>query len=120
LVGGIVLWHRHARNFSPQVITFIQALAQQCVHAVENVRLFEAEARRRSEAETLYTVTQALSATLDLPRVFVLILSELHKVLPYDSASVQQLQGDQLVIIGGRGFPSIETFYVTLPCEPSV
>jgi PAS domain S-box-containing protein len=108
VIGGIVLWHREVRNFSPQVITFIQALAQQCVHAVVNARLFEAEARRRSEAETLYTVTQALSATLDLPRVFELILSELQKVVPYDSASVQQLHGDQLVIIGGRGFPNLE------------
>ncbi len=108
VIGGIVLWQRELRNFSPQVIAFIQALAQQCAHAVENARLFEAEARRRSEAETLYTVTQALSATLDLPRVFELILSELQKVVPYDSASVQQLQGDQLVIIGGRGFPNPE------------
>jgi PAS domain S-box-containing protein len=108
VIGEIVLWHREFRNFSPQVIAFIQALAQQCVHAVENARLFEAEARRRSEAETLYTVAQALSATLDLPRVFELLLSELQKVVPYDSASVQQLQGDQLVIIGGRGFPNLE------------
>lgn len=108
VVGGIVLWHRAPRRFTPQTIAFIQALAQQCVHAVENARLFEAEARRRQEAETLYAVTQALSATLDLPRVFELILSELQKVVPYDSASVQQLQGDQLVIIGGRGFPNLE------------
>lgn len=124
VIGGIVLWHHEPRNFSAQAITFIQALAQQCVHAVENARLFEAEARRRSEAETLYAVTQALSATLDLPRVFELILSELQKVVPYDSASVQQLQGDQLVIIGGRGFPNLEellhlTFDITRSTNPN-
>ncbi len=106
--GGIVLWHREPRHYTPQEVAFIQALAQQCVNAVENARLFEAEARRRREAETLRAVTQALSTSLDLNRVLELILSELQKVVPYDSGSVQQLRGDVLEIIGGRGFPNLE------------
>ncbi len=108
IIGGIVLWHRAPRHFDPQEVAFIQALAQQCVNAVENARLFEAEARRRREAETLRASTQALSSTLDLQRVFELILSELQQVVPYDSATVQQLKGQSLEIIGGRGFPNLE------------
>jgi PAS domain S-box-containing protein len=106
-IGGIVLWHRQPRHFSSEEVAFLRALAQQCVNAVENVRLLEAEARRRREAETLRAATQALSATLDLPELLELILSELQKVVPYDSASVQQLLGGQLEIIGGRGFPNL-------------
>lgn len=108
VIGGIVLWHRAPRHFSSQAISFIQALAQQCVNAVETARLFEAEAHRREEAETLRAVTQALSATLDLQEVFDLILAKLQQVVPYDSASVQQLKGQRLEIIGGRGFPNLE------------
>jgi signal transduction histidine kinase/CheY-like chemotaxis protein len=108
VTGGIVLWHRQPRHFAPEEVAFIQALAQQCVSAIENARLFEAEARRRREAETLRAATQALSATLDRQRLFELILSELQQVVPYDSASVQQLQGDQLEIIGGHGFPNLD------------
>ncbi len=104
VIGGIVLWRRQPRHFTAQSVAFIQALAQQCVNAVENARLFEAEAQRRREAETLRAVTQALSATLDQERVLALILSELQRVIPYDSASVQQLRGDYLEIIDGRGF----------------
>ncbi len=63
---------------------------------------------KRRQAETLRAATQALSSTLDLPRVFELILSELQKVVPYDSVSVQQLKGDRLEIIGCRGFPNPE------------
>ncbi len=108
VIGGIVLWHRAPRHFSTQAIAFIQALTQQCVNAVETARLFEAEARRRQEAETLRAVTQALSATLDLQEVFDLILAKLQQVVPYDSASVQQLKGQRMEIIGGRGFPDLD------------
>jgi PAS domain S-box-containing protein len=108
VVGGIVLWHRQPRRFSTEEVAFLQALAQQCVNAIENARLFEAEARRRREAETLRAATQALSATLDLQNVFDLILMELEQVVPYDSASVQELLGEHLEIIGGRGFPNLE------------
>jgi len=110
MIGGVVLWHRQPRHFAPEEVAFLEALAQQCVNAVENARLFEAEARRRREAETLRTATQALSATLDLQRVFELILSQLQQVVPYDSASVQQLKGANLSLelIGGHGFPNLE------------
>jgi signal transduction histidine kinase len=66
-------------------------------------RLVELEARG-AEAETLYAVSQALSTKLSLSDVIEVILRELEKVVPYDSCSVQQLQGSELVIIGGRGF----------------
>ncbi len=108
VIGGIVLWHRQPRRFASEEVAFLQALAQQCVNAIESARLFEAQIRRRREAETLHAATQALSATLELQRVFELILSELQQVVPYDCASVQQLKGDQLEIIGGRGFPNLE------------
>jgi hypothetical protein len=68
--------------------------------AIENARLFEAERAARERAETLQAATQALSATLDLPQVLSLILSELRRVVPYDSASVQQLRGGRLEIVG--------------------
>lgn len=108
VIGGVVLWHHYPRHFTPQEEAFLQALAQECVNAVENARLLEAEARRRREAETLRSAIQALSSTLDLQEVFELILTELQGVVPYDSASVQQLHEEYLEIIGGRGFPNLE------------
>ena len=39
------------------------------------------------------------------PEVFDLILSELRKVVPYTSATIQELDGDELVIVSGQGFP---------------
>ncbi|MGB9631926.1 MAG: ATP-binding protein [Chloroflexaceae bacterium] len=58
---------------------------------------------RRQEAETLRAATQALSSTLDLNQVLDLILSELRKVVPYDSASVQVVRDGYAEIIGAYG-----------------
>lgn len=37
-----------------------------------------------------------------------LVLRELRKTVPYDSASIQQLRGSRLVIVGGLGFADLE------------
>jgi|ERR1051325_691951 GAF domain-containing protein len=36
------------------------------------------------------------------------VLQELRRVVPYDSASVQQLRGSRLVIVGGVGFADLD------------
>jgi len=58
---------------------------------------------RRQEAETLRAAMQALSSTLDLGQVLDLILSELRKVVPYDSASIQVVRDGESEIIGAYG-----------------
>ncbi len=64
------------------------------------------EARRA--AETLLAVTQVLGTTLSLQDTFDTILDELQRVVPYDSCSVQVIQGNRLVIVSGRGFDDLE------------
>jgi PAS domain S-box-containing protein len=95
-------------TYSQDEIRLVSLFADQAAIAVENARLLEAEARRRREAETLRAATQALTATLDLQQVLQSILRELRRVVPYDSASVQQLRGNWLEIIGGHGFPNLD------------
>ena len=81
----------------------LRGFAQLAAVAHENDRLFGTERAAREQAQALRAATQALSATLSLRDVLAAILSELQNVVPYDSASVQQLQGERMVIIGGRG-----------------
>jgi len=109
LTGNIPIGVLTADNFaigaySQEDAQILQSFANQAAIA----RLFETERAAREQAETLRAATLALSTTLDLNKVFELILSELQKVVPYDSVSVQQLIGNRLKIIGGRGFPNLE------------
>ena len=63
--------------------------------------------RAREHTETLLSVTQVLGKTLSLEDTIEAILGELQRVVPYDSCSVQVVQGDRLVIVGGRGFDDL-------------
>jgi PAS domain S-box-containing protein len=58
--------------------------------------------RARVHAETLLAVTQVLGKTSSLEDTFEAILDELYEVVPYDSCSIQVIQGDRLVIVSGR------------------
>jgi GAF domain-containing protein len=89
-------------------VALLEALADQAAVAIENAQLFEAERVAREQAERLHAATQSISLTRDLDQVLASILGELRKVVPYDTASVQQLRGNRMEIIGGHGFPSWE------------
>ncbi|MDY7041777.1 MAG: GAF domain-containing protein, partial [Chloroflexota bacterium] len=118
MIGALMMDSTQPSFYTQEDAELIQALANQAAVAIENARLFEAEARRRQEAETLRLAAQALSATLDLQQVFELILTQLRQAVPYDSASVQLLKGDRLEIIGGLGFPNLdELLGVSFPLD---
>lgn len=70
----------------------------------------EKEAQLRQKADQLDTLNRSmrtLYASLDLQSVLESILSELQRVVPYDSCSVFELKGEYLEMVGGRGFPNL-------------
>lgn len=96
------------RTFSQNDQNMLQDLAQQSALALQNAYLFKEEHAARDRAERLQAATQALSSSLVLQDVLDSILEELQKVVPYDSASVQQIKdGTSLEIIGGYGFADL-------------
>ena len=56
----------------------------------------------------LLAVTEVLGKTLSLEQTIETILDELQRVVPYDSCSVQVIQGNRRVIVGGRGFDDLD------------
>jgi PAS domain S-box-containing protein len=95
-------------QFSIEDAQRLQPLINAAAIALEKAQLFEAEARRRREAETLREATAALTSALDLKQVLNNILIQLEKVIPYNSASVLLLQGDRLHVVAGQGFHNLE------------
>jgi diguanylate cyclase (GGDEF)-like protein/PAS domain S-box-containing protein len=86
----------------------LAAFAVQTALALQNARLFETVQRRAREAEMLRQAAAAVITELDLDHVLDRILINLKKVLNYDSASIFLLEGDQLRIVAGSGFPNDE------------
>ncbi len=108
VVASFSLDSTRERAFKPFEVEICQMLAEQAAVAIGNSRLFDAEAKRRQEAETLREAALALIADLNPDKVIARILGELRKVVPYDSASVQLLKGNRLEIIDGEGFPNLD------------
>lgn len=92
------------RTFTPQDVALLERFTPLAAAALENTRLFAAERERRQIAETLQQAATILSSTLELKEVLDLILEQLQQVIPYDSASVQQLHDEALRIVAGHGF----------------
>lgn len=90
--------------FTQTHVDRLQAFADQVAVALRNAQLYEAEQKRRRIAETLIEAAAALNATLDLDQVLLRVLEQLGKVIPYDSASVQQLEADTLIVRAATGF----------------
>ena len=113
VVGDRVVGVISVDKFEPDVYNeelaeLTTAFASQAAIAIENARLLETERAAREQAETLRAAAHSLGSTLGVPQVSDLILSELRKVVPYQSASVQRIDGGELEIVGGHGYPDLE------------
>jgi len=97
--------------YNDELAELVTAFAAQAAMAIEHARLLETERAAREQAETLRAAAESLGSALGVPEVFEVILSELRKVVPYESATVQQLEGYELRIVGGHGYPDLEELF---------
>ncbi len=79
-------------------------LGREAGEAIQNARLFEAAQRRAEEAETLREVSNAVTSALNVDHVLDQIITNLDKVVPFDSCTVFLRVGEQLRIVAARGF----------------
>jgi len=110
--------------FSEAHLDPLKTFANYAASAIYNARLYEEARQRALEQETLRKAALAISTVRDPEEAVERILAELERVVPYDSASVQWIEGNCLRIIGGRGFPNLEellgiTFDITSSDTPN-
>jgi len=109
LTGLLVVWRTgYGLDFKQSDLDFLTGLAQQAAVAIENARLFQAEQKRRQEAESLRNAAIAITSTLEPKQVLDTILVALQEVIPYDSASILQLTGEHVRLTAGKGLPHPE------------
>jgi diguanylate cyclase (GGDEF)-like protein len=120
LVGVLALGpHIVKGGYSNDDQTLILSLADQVGTAIHIARLIEEKERnaqnqrdaeaRQQLAETLRTVTGALTSTLNLTEVIERLLESLAEIISYDSSEVMLIQGNEIQVIAGRGNPVSET-----------
>jgi PAS domain S-box-containing protein len=108
VIGVLSIDKFEADFYTEELAELATAFAAQAATAIENARLLETERAARQQAETLHAAAESLGSTMAMSEVFELILSELRKVVPYRSASVQELEGNEFVVVGGQGYPDLD------------
>ena len=103
-IGVLFAFDHFRRPYSQDDLDFLHAMAQRAAIAVSKVQLFDEIQRRAREAETLREASAVVAASLDQNSAIDQILDQLHRVVPYDKASVQLLEGEQIRVVGGRGW----------------
>jgi PAS domain S-box-containing protein len=96
-------------RFTDDELWVLELLADQAAIAIRNARLYDEARDRALEQETLREAALALTTALDRDEVVTRVLAQLQRVVPYDTASVQLLRDGQLEIVGGRGFPNLDS-----------
>ncbi len=79
------------------------SIGRQVGMAVENARLFRDVMREREIAQTLLNTAGTLSKTLRLNELLEYVLDELHRVVPYDAASVSLISEGRCWVMASRG-----------------
>lgn len=103
-LGAILLATRDQRDWRERDSSLMSLLATQSALALEGARLFQSEQARRRAADTLREVAETLTSTLALDEITTLILDQLKRVVPYDSASLMLRDGEIMQIKAARGF----------------
>jgi diguanylate cyclase (GGDEF)-like protein/PAS domain S-box-containing protein len=103
-LGAALISFNDHHDFTIDEINLGEMAGQQISMAVLKARLLNTTHQRATEAETLRQAGAIVAATLKLDDAVDAILEQLHRVVPYDSASVQLLRENELEIIGQRGF----------------
>ena len=109
-VIGVLGVHSFARPnlYDENDLTLLTAIGSQLAVAVDNVRLLEDSQRRVIEAETLRHAVAGLVSSVEQGQSIHIILEELQRLIPFDSASIQLLMDGHLEIVDGRGFARLE------------
>lgn len=104
-LGATLLTFPESYSPEPKEIALGEQVARQVTLAISKIQALEAAQRAAEEARTLREAGAAVAATLNHEEAIQLILEQLARVIPYDSASVQLLRDGYLEIVAGRGWP---------------
>jgi GAF domain-containing protein/CheY-like chemotaxis protein len=105
-VGVLAVYRAAGSRIPAEDVEFLESLAVHAAVALENARLFAETRRRQETAEALATITQSLTASLDLRTVMVRVAEALRRFLGADGGAIGLVSPDgslQLATRDGLG-----------------
>lgn len=110
-IWGIVALedHQTEREWGPEERQVLSLMVSSIGTAIDRQRSEETLRQERKIAETLREVGMILTATLNLDDVLVRILEQAKRVVPYDTASVLLIDGEQVRLEVFSGYENVDT-----------
>jgi len=96
------------RKFSEDDERLLSLFALQAAGAIHSSRLHEETVRRLELLQALRAVDQSISSSFDLSLTLDIILKQTISQLQADAADILLLKRDQLELVAGRGFRTLE------------
>lgn len=107
-LGAVILTFNKTRQFLKDEISICEQASAVIALALEKFQAVEEAQLRAIKSENLRKASLAISETLKSDTAIEKILEQLNLVIPYDSASVQLIEQNELKIVGGKGFEMIK------------
>lgn len=92
-------------QFQRDSLRIWKLFSKQAAIAIENARLFSEERKQRLRNEALQSASMVVTSSLNLSEVLNHILTEIKKVVPYDSASIMLYERSKLRVVAGNNLP---------------
>ena len=119
VIGLIALDGRRKDQFTQHHADLAVTFADQVAIAFDNTSLFtelqvELEQRKwliaelekkNAEAETLRESLAVIVGTFDFSRILNIVLDQIHRVIPYDSATIWRMEGENQILVVQRDVP---------------
>lgn len=105
-LGVLWLGDRQARDWQDREISLLSIIVTLSGQALKSAALFEREQMRRAAADTLRNVAERLTRVLEQDEILALLLDQIARVVPYDSAALMLRDDadDRVRIVATRGF----------------
>ena len=103
LIGTLSLIDANLNAFSEEDVQITRQVGNSIAIAIHNADLLDKEKKARHEAETLRKVAANLNTSLGQEELLYLILTQLERVLPYDSATIFLQMEDELTVAAHHG-----------------
>jgi signal transduction histidine kinase len=103
IIGVISAESMHPDVFSEADERLLTTCAEQLATAIEKIRLFQTEARRRQELEALVVISSALRQARTSESMLLPLVEKSIEVLGGDAGALLLLKGGALVLAAGRG-----------------
>ncbi len=105
IIGVFNIESRKVNAFAEEDERVLNTIAGTLGTAIARIRLLHTEQKRRREAESLREATSALTRTIELEKLYDIILESLAKLVSYTSASIEVVDLEQAEIVASRGLP---------------